>query len=257
MQRKLEINGGRVVGGPPYQFYLPSTAAGYADAQIDDYGPGTPSGSSGLTFRWRPGTTLELRARFSHSAEALQGTAGFGFWNAPFGDPTVRRPALPQAVWFFFASPPNDLPFAPDGPGRGWFTATIDARRPSALAMIPLAPFVLLGNQLAPLRRRLWPFVQRQLGISFQPLPTSMKEWHIYRLEWLSTGCAFYVDDELHHQTPFSPRGPLGFVCWIDNQYMVLTPRGRFASGVLSIQQAQWMEINDLSLNQATAQHDD
>lgn len=245
-QRRLEIGGGRVMGDSPAQLVIPPTAAAYADAQIDDYGPMVDGdrGKRGLLFRWQPGTILELQARFSHSAEALQGTAGFGFWNAPFGDPTVRRPALPQAVWFFFASPPSDLPLSADGPGRGWFAATIDARRPSAIAMIPFAPFVLLGNQLAPLRRRLWPFVQRQLGISFKPLLTSMTAWHTYRLEWLPDGCAFYVDGTLHHQTAFSPRGPLGFVCWMDNQYMVLTPRGRFASGVLPTSQSQWMEFS-------------
>jgi hypothetical protein len=75
-----------------------------------------------------------------------------------------------------------------------------------------------------------------------------MAEWHSYRLDWLADGCTFYVDGVLQHQTRFSPRGPLGFVCWIDNQTMVLTPRGRFGWGVLSTQQAQWLEIGDLSM---------
>lgn len=254
MQRKLEMNGGRVQGNGPYQFYLPPTAAGYANAQIDDYGPDPTPGSSSLTFRWRPRTTLALRARFSHTAAELRGTAGFGFWNAPFGDPTVRRPALPQVAWFFFGSPPTDLPLALDQPGRGWFAATLDAGRPSALATIPLTPFVLLSNHFTTLRRRLWPWVQHRLGISFQSLETPLTEWHTYRLDWLPEGCVFYVDGKLQHQTPFSPHGPLGFVCWIDNQYMVLTRRGRFASGILTTQQAQWMEISNLSLSMDTAQ---
>ena len=29
-----------------------------------------------------------------------------------------------------------------------------------------------------------------------------------------------------------APRGPLGFVCWLDNQYLILTPRG--AASVVS-----------------------
>jgi hypothetical protein len=86
------------------------------------------------------------------------------------------------------------------------------------------------------------------LGISFKPLETPMTGWHTYRLEWLADGCNFYVDRKLHHRTPFSPRGPLGFVCWMDNQYMKLTPGGRFAWGVLVTQQAQWLEIDDLSM---------
>ena len=99
-------------------------------------------------YPWSPGTRLRLRARFSHPPDQLIGTAGFGFWNAPFGDPTVRRPALPQACWFFFASAPTDLPLAPAGPGRGWFAATMDATGGSALALIPLAPALLLLNQI-------------------------------------------------------------------------------------------------------------
>ena len=82
-----------------------------------------------------------MRARFSHTAGELRGTAGFGFWNAPYGDPTQRRAALPAALWFFFASATNDLPFAPP-PGHGWFAATLDATTPRALALVPLAPAV-------------------------------------------------------------------------------------------------------------------
>ena len=140
--RALELNGGRVESGAGYRFSLPGGATGYADAQIDDYG------APGGRFRWRPGATLHLNARFSHAAETLRGTAGFGFWNAPYGDPSRRRWALPQAAWFFFASAPGDLPFAPGEPGRGWFAATLDAGTPAALALLPFAPVVVALNQM-------------------------------------------------------------------------------------------------------------
>ncbi len=243
--RILESGGGRVSGGDMLRFTLPPSGLTYADAQLDDHGGARPPGVA--RFAHRPGLALSLRARFSHTAAELHGTAGFGFWNAPYGDPTQRRPALPAAVWFFFASATNDLPFAPP-PGHGWFAATLDATAPRALAMAPLAPAVLLLNQFAPLRRRLWPAVRRRLGIHAAPLAVDLRQWHDYRLEWQSDGCRFWVDGAAVLITPTAPRGALGFVCWLDNQYLVLTPRGRFRAGVLAVAQEQWLEVADLAI---------
>lgn len=244
-QRALELGGGRVASDGGLRFTLPAGASGYADAQLDDYGGPRPP--SAPRFAHRPGVALSLRARFSHPAHELHGTAGFGFWNAPYGDPTTRRLALPAAAWFFFASAANDLPFAPE-PGHGWFAATIDATTPRALALIPLAPPVLLLNQFAPLRRRLWPAVGRRLGIAAAPLAVDLRDWRDYRLEWRGDGCRFLVDGAPVLTTPAAPRGPLGFVCWLDNQYLVLTPRGRFRAGVLPVAQEQWLEVSDLTI---------
>jgi hypothetical protein len=245
--RELAINSGVVTAVAPaaWRLRLPPTPAGYADAQIDDYGL---VGAGRRHYPWSPGTRLRVQARFSHPAGALLGTAGFGFWNAPFGDPTVRRPALPQAAWFFYASAPGDLPLAPQGPGRGWFAATLDAAAPRALALIPVAPLVLLLNQVAALRRRLWPTVQRRLGISFAPLDASMTVWRSYELAWRADGCVFTVDGRVVLQTPFAPRGPLGFVCWIDNQYLAVKAHGRYAWGVLPTSTEQWLEVAALQL---------
>lgn len=242
--RSLEINGGRVAFGRPWTFLLPPVEAGYADAQIGDY-----AGLSRRQYRWRPGTSLTLQARFSHGGGRLVGTAGFGFWNAPYGDPSVRWPALPQAVWFFYASHPSDLPFAAEGQGRGWFASTIDAGRPRAWLLAPLAPVALLLHQSQALRRRIWPWIRRQLSISFSELGTSMTDWHDYRLAWQSHGCEFWVDGRQVATTQFAPRGPLGFVCWLDNQYLVATPTGRFKWGVLPTTESQWMEVKGLSMS--------
>lgn len=243
--RRLELNGGQVRADPFWSLILPPTPKGYADAQIDDYG--LASNGRGQ-YSWSPGTLLRLRARFSHPAEQLIGTAGFGFWNAPFGDPTVRRPALPQACWFFFASAPSDLPLAAAGPGRGWFAATIDAARSPALALIPLAPALLLLNQIAPLRRRIWPAIRRRLLISYAPVPASLQAWHEYTLSWTAAGCSFAVDGAPLLQTPYSPAGPLGFVCWLDNQYMVATATGRLRWGTLPTTSEQRLEVDGLNI---------
>ncbi len=242
--RYLELNGGQVSGVDVLQLSLPPTGQGYADAQIDDYGL-----AAGRTkYPWGPGTRLTLRARFSHGRDELVGTAGFGFWNAPFGDPTIRWPALPQAAWFFYASQPSDLPFAASGPGRGWFAATIDAGTSRALLTAPLAPAVLLMNQSRKMRIRLWPWLRRQLQISFAPIELPMDRWHVYELLWTSDGCTFSIDESLVLQTAYSPHGPLGFVCWLDNQYMVATAHGRFRWGTLATTYAQSLQITDLQL---------
>ncbi|MBE2224096.1 MAG: hypothetical protein IAF02_21330 [Anaerolineae bacterium] len=242
--RVLTVNGGVVTEDVDFHFWLPPGGSGYADAQIDDYGDS--GGRRG--FVWRPGVSMRLKARFSHEPGELLGTAGFGFWNAPFADPSMKWPTLPQAVWFFYASPPSDLPLPLEGVGQGWFMGTIDAGTKKAVSTIPFAPIFLLLNRSRSFRLRYWPMVRSRLGISFKPVPVTMTEWHHYRLDWRSDGCLFYVDEELVYQTAFSPRGPLGFVCWLDNQYMVLTRNGRFRWGTMPLAEAQWLEVADLQI---------
>jgi len=243
--RKLEINGGKVLDHELLHLELPSNAQGYADAQIDDYG-----GRLRKEYPWRPGTRLDLSARFSHTCDELNGTAGFGFWNAPFGDPTVRWPALPQATWFFFASKPNDLPLAPyQQQGKGWFASTIDAKTHQAALLIPFAPIILLLNNLPRLASILWPVVQRRLKIGFFRLDTDLTRWHRYRLDWMKRTSIFSVDEEPVLETDYSPVGRLGFVCWIDNQYLKLTPTGRFRWGTLKLDQDQWLEVREIEIS--------
>lgn len=242
--RRLEVNGGRVEDGPSWRFELPVTTSGYADAQIDDYG-----GRRRRRYPWCAGTYMDLRARFSHAAGRLVGTAGFGFWNAPFGDPTMPWPALPQVCWFFYASAPGLLPFAPSGAGRGWFAATMDATSFKALLTAPLAPLIIVLDQVSALRRVLWPWVRRRLAISHALLDAvELVDWHAYRLEWRANGCRFSIDEEVVLETPHTPKGPLGFVCWLDNQYLVATATGRFRWGTLAVADRQWLEVSELKV---------
>ena len=118
--RRLEINGGRVIRTPSLVSYPAANEPSVMPMhRLMIMAVAKITNDLRRDFPHFPGTELSLRARFSHPANTLKGTAGFGFWNAPFGDPTVRWPALPQATWFFFASEPNDLPFAESGPGQG------------------------------------------------------------------------------------------------------------------------------------------
>ena len=175
-------------------------------------------------------------------------SGGFGFWNAPFGYPTISWPALPKAAWFFYASDRSNLPLASQDAGRGWFASTIDSTRAEALIMAPFAPIFIILNNSTRLRRILWPFIRNRLRISYKELAVDMDDWHSYRLCWMEERCEFWVDETCFLRTDYSPYGPLGFVCWIDNQYLVATPSGRFRWGTLSLSTDQWLEISDLKL---------
>jgi len=191
---------------------------------------------------------MTVRARFSHPAGTLRGTAGFGFWNDPFLMTGARPPALPRAVWFFYASPPSEMKLDLETPGWGWKVATIDAQRPEAFPWALLAPGVVPLMNLRSVYRRLWPSVQRALRIREAWIPVEMTGWHTYVLVWGKREARFEVDGEVILRDAPSPRGPLGFVMWMDNQYMVATPWGRIAWGLLDVPDCQWMEVEALEI---------
>ncbi len=230
--------------GPVLRFLLvDATAARYSDAQIDDY-----RGRPRRRFPWRPPVRMAVRARFSHPAGVLRGTAGFGFWNDPFLMTGARLPALPQAVWFFYASPPSEMKLDLETPGWGWKAATIDAGNPSALRWALLAPILVPLMNLRALYQQFWPPVQRALQVREAAIGADMTQWHTCVLEWGEREVRFEVDGEPVLEGAPSPRGPLGFVMWMDNQYMVATPWGRLGWGLLDVPGRQWMEVDHISL---------
>lgn len=246
---QTEINGGRVIPGISLELALVQAQSGYANSQIDDYGD-----FKRKHYRWHPGTYLRLSACFAPGSEILLGTAGFGFWNTPFGDPRVLLPTLPKAAWFFYASDPTDLPLALDEPGRGWFVSTIDATATRVKAMLPFFPAALLVNNIKFVEKRLWPAIRRQLKISFAKIESPMDEWHRYELIWSSTNCSFNIDGEPILKTPFSPAGPMAFVAWIDNQYLIATPRGRIKWGTHTISKGQSLFLRDIEVGSFDSQ---
>lgn len=216
---------------------------GYTNAQLDDH-----QGRARRDFCWRPPLRLALSARFSHDAAGLHGTAGFGFWNDPFLMTVWRWPALPQAIWFFFASPPSDMTLALDVPGDGWKAAVIDAGRTAGLRWLPLTPLFLLGMRFPVFARRFWPVLQRDLGIAEARIAGPITAWRRYEIEWGVRESIFRVDGHTVLDAAPSPRGPLGLVIWIDNQWMVVHPSGRLGHGILRLPHDQWLEIEDVEI---------
>jgi hypothetical protein len=159
-----------------------------------------------------------------------------------------RLPTLPRALWFFYASPPSNMKLDQRTSGYGWKAATIDALRPLFFLLLPAAPLAIALMNVHPLYRALWPLGQRAIGVSEAPVTTEMTGWHVYVIEWGVKSARFYVDDELLLDSATSPRGPLGFVMWLDNQYAIVTPWGRFGHGLLDTPGRQWMQIHHLTI---------
>jgi hypothetical protein len=214
----------------------------YTNAQITDYN------YHSFRFRWQPPLRMTLRAHASSSGADLRGTAGFGFWNHPFS-PDVRRVRLPQAIWFFFGSPPNDMQLAHGIGGNGWKAATIDAGRNRALMLTPLALPTLLLMQVPALYRLLYPPIQRALAIGEAQLDdTLLSTWHTYTIDWLPQHAVFRVDNQVVLDVPFAPRGACGFCAWIDNQYAIVTPQGRFGGGIIPLEQTQSLLLQHIDI---------
>jgi hypothetical protein len=219
-----------------------SSSDSYHDAQIADYD------SQALNFQNKPPLRLTIQARTEGN---IQGTAGFGFWNHMFA-PNERGFRVPQAVWFFFGSPPNNITLANGIAGSGWKAATFNAQQWKFYGLLPLAPigFLLMRNKR--LYNTLWPIGQDAVGVSEVVLDSALlQDFHTYTIDWRMDGATFAVDGQTVMQTDAVPTKPLGFIAWIDNQYAIVTPQGNFGWGLLDVPQSQ-----SLILHQIKIEHD-
>ena len=222
-------------------------SSGYRDAQLDDY-----SQLPRHRFPHRPSPTLRislsLRAKVSSISPA--GTWGFGLWNDPFGlslgfgGRPFRLPALPNAVWFFYASPQNYLSFTDDKPAQGFLAQTF--RSPKFHPLLIPAGLALPFSRGA--ARKL---LSKVIDEDSATVSVDVTQWHRYRLVWTRSGkrTAWYVDDTLVFESPVSPHPPLGVIIWIDNQYAAFTPEGKIAFGVLAGEE-EWLEVEDIVISE-------
>lgn len=252
---QTSLGGGELyIADSALRMRVPATRQGhYTDAQIDDYGKKARS-----DFPWKPPVRLEVRARASHRAATaedtsetpgiLRGTAGFGFWNYPF---SVRGDILmlPEAIWFFYASPPSNMALVPDVPGWGWKAQVVHSMRPTALAsVIPTALTAGLARvtgDTKPAAR----WLQRLSGASERLLSSELTDWHTYTLDWQEAEAIFWVDHIEVLRVKHPPTRPLGFVAWLDNQYAIATPRGVMRFGATACPE-EWFEMDLVRINQ-------
>ena len=233
------------VGG--WHLEIPSNQrGGYRLAQLDDHG----SLRRG-NFLWKPPLVLSLQARVS--AEELPGTWGFGLWNDPFSFMlsynrlVPRFPALPDAIWFFHASPQNYLSLRDDLPANGFLAATFCSYHMPAVLLALASPILALTliPVAAQLVRRL---LQRVIHQDATLIHTNVTDWHTYVLEWNTDQVKISLDGAELLETNIVPRGPLSLVIWVDNQYADLPPAGRLKYGTLPNPQPAWMELRDIRL---------
>lgn len=247
-------NGGEVLETAParWLYRIPAGPAGvYRWAQRDDH-----LDRSRANFPVRPPVSLSLRARVS--ASDLPGTWGFGLWNDPFSmsfgisGATRRLPALPNAAWFFFASPHNYLSFRDDTPANGFLAATFRSPRLPGVLMALGAPALalLLTHPSARLLRRLARVFIRESASS---VSVPVTDWNSYRLEWLPDRARFFVNETMIHETDIAPAGPLGLVIWIDNQFAAFRPDGRWKFGTLENFTPAWMEVDAVEITKMVA----
>lgn len=241
----LEIGGGRIERhGDVTRFVIPhTTKRAYADAQWDDY-----HGLRRPGFPHHPPLRLSLRARFSHEAETLGGTAGFGFWNDPFTISGGGILASPNTVWFFAGSPPNDQYLCDGVPGCGWKAATLNTGRWPPLLVAPAAVPAILLTRIPGLGRPIMKLARRMIKAHERLIDLKMTEWHDYELTWNEGLAVFRVDAAEVLRSPAPPAPPLGLVMWIDNQYAVASETGDFRFGLIPHPEERWMEIQGFSI---------
>jgi len=230
-------------------------ASSYRDAQLDDY--------SGLRRSRFPHRSLRLSLVARTSTSSAAGTWGFGLWNDPFGlslgfgGNPFQLPALPNAAWFFYASPRNYLSFK-GGLGTGEKT-TRPTRPPTANGFMAQTfrspgfhPLLIPAGLALPFSRvATRNLLGRVIAEDSSALSVDTTQWHRYRLEWSPQGVAWDVDEARAFESPVSPNAsrPLGLIIWIDNQYAAFTPEGKISAGVLESGE-EWLEVKEIVISE-------
>ncbi|MEB2344951.1 MAG: hypothetical protein OZ948_09430 [Deltaproteobacteria bacterium] len=159
-------------------------------------------------FPWGPGLRLELRARASDS-NGLDSDGGRG--TRGFGFWNLGRGG----------------PGAPDAMTNAWFLSI----SPESLGFGILAATVFDRGQ----------------PVFLQALPTDLRRWHRYGIVWTPSGVTFTVDDRPLAATSAAPADPLGFVAWIDNYRLEVTPDG-IGTSFLDLDQDQTLFVDHLRI---------
>ncbi|MCC7162826.1 MAG: hypothetical protein IT331_10070 [Anaerolineae bacterium] len=206
-----------------------------SDAEIDDHRT-----APRWDLRWTPPLTLTVRARFSHPAGELLGTAGFGFWNDPF-DWSGNVQAPPNALWFFYASRQSDMSFVRGMRGHGLRAGFLNGGKRDAVMMA-------LGNALFKMPgmdKVIFSAAEKLMGAEEQLLDEiDMTQWHEYKIEWGVKEAVFWVDAQEKFRAKNPPTVPLGFVAWIDNNATTMGPGKEFSFQRVPVPMREWMELS-------------
>jgi len=252
---KLDTLSSRITGGGQvsvdqagiHRLEIPAGAAGeYRLAQLDDY-----SHLARKNFPWCAPMSFSISAKISQAQ--APGTWGFGLWNDPFsfslgvGGGVRLLPALPQAAWFFFASKPNSLSLYDELPANGNLSATFRSSglQPSIILAALLSLPSLLSARFCRLVRKA---SQKFILQSGTHTAFDVTAWHEYLIRWEARNVIFTIDGQSVYKTDISPVGPLGFVLWVDNQYLSVSPERPVSFGSLANPRSVCLEVQNISI---------
>jgi hypothetical protein len=230
-----------------HRLEIPAGAADqYRLAQLDDY-----SNLARKNLPWHAPLSFSLSAKISQGQ--VPGTWGFGFWNDPFsislgvGGGVRLFPTLPQSAWFFFASEQNALSLYDQLPAYGNLSATF--RSSGWQPRILLTALLSLPSLLSPRFCRLLRKVSQNFILQSSTHTTlDVTTWHHYRIRWTENHVGFEIDKQGVYETTIVPFGPLGFVLWVDNQYLSVSPEKPVSFGSLANPKAVCLEVQNLSI---------
>jgi hypothetical protein len=181
-------------------------------------------------------------------------------WNDPFGlslgfgGNPFRLPALPNAAWFFYASPQNYLSFKSPSTGAHIVPAVFregevaNGFMAQTFRSPEFHPLLVPAGLALPFSRKTTrSLMGKVIDEDSSALSVDTTQWHSYSLEWGLNGMAWDVDEVRVFESPVSPNPPLGLIVWIDNQYAAFTPEGKIAFGVLESGE-EWLEVRDVEI---------
>jgi hypothetical protein len=244
--REHLVNGGRIEReGEVIRLVIPpTTSAAYTDAQLDDYQHELPR-----VFRNRPPQHLRIWARFSHPIGLMKGTAGFGFWNHPFTrEGGVIEP--PRNLWFFYSSPESNMQIVRGASGHGFKAAVLNSPLPAgegagvrAKLMQALIAAGNLALKIPVVSSLALAAAHIMITANEHQLDFDMTQWRDYALDWTTDAAIFRVDGQEVLWAAKPPRGPLGFVAWVDNYRATATPDGQYEFAYVDVPEPQWIEL--------------
>jgi hypothetical protein len=233
---RMAIGCTRVVEDGSLRLILEESPPSQAISQLDDY-----INHPRKDYRWAPPVRLMARLRTSHPAGELLGTAGIGFWNN-FGPLWSDRMEInPNWVWLYYASPESNLSLT-DGPVHGWKASIVRGGKGGRVSMAVtnwLMQFPRIGKALSGVRM---PADEVSLdGVDFTV-------WHDLIIEWLPDSVRFDLDGETVMAVDVVLPAPMGFACWIDNNFASCDPAGDIQIGSLAIPERQVFEISQIAI---------
>jgi hypothetical protein len=241
-------NGKSVLSDELISFELPENITkSYSNSQLDDYRT-----LSRGDFKWSPPLKMSLDAIFeiteNKDGSKLTGTSGFGFWNDPFMMTGLRWPTLPKALWFFYSSSESELYLNEASKGNYWRAMSLDAHHFKFFSILPLLSLSFPLFNITKFREWMWPKVRKLFKGEEKIIKTNQFDWHKYEIQWEKDYVTFSIDNKQLYRTEYSPKGPLGLVIWMDNQYLKIKPTGKIAFGSIQQQNSQKMLIKNLKI---------